>query len=69
LSSGDTLESVRCWHASSSEKQQKLGCFVNQKYFLLSLKRPSFYSFCEEEEECYQRVIRASPDDERMTSG
>jgi hypothetical protein len=33
------------------------------------LKRPSFYSFCEEEEECYQRVIRVLPDDERMTSG
>jgi hypothetical protein len=57
-SSGDTLESVRCWHASSSEKQQKLGCFLNQKYFLLSLKCPSFYSFCEEEEECYQSVTQ-----------
>jgi hypothetical protein len=33
------------------------------------LKRPSFYSFCEEEEEFYQRVIRVLPDDERMTSG
>jgi hypothetical protein len=67
LSSGDTLESVRCWHASSSEKQQKLGCFLNQKYFLLSLKCPSFYSFCEEEEECYQSVTRWRADDERIT--
>jgi hypothetical protein len=33
---------------STSEKLQKLGCFSNQKYFLLSLKRPSFYSFSEE---------------------
>jgi hypothetical protein len=50
-------------------KTTKAWLFVNQKYFLLSLKRPSFYSFCEEEEECYQRVIRVLPDDERMTSG
>jgi hypothetical protein len=44
--------------------------FLKSKIFLLSLKRPSFYSFCEEEEEeCYQSVIRVLPDDERMTSG
>jgi hypothetical protein len=36
---------------------------------LLSLKRPSFYSFCEEEEECYQSVTRWQADDKRMTSG
>jgi hypothetical protein len=40
LSSGDTLESVRCWHNSSSEKQQKLGCFVNQKYFFVIFETP-----------------------------
>jgi hypothetical protein len=40
------------------QKNNKSGCFLNQKYFLLSLKRPSFYSFCEEEEECYQSVTR-----------
>jgi hypothetical protein len=50
-------------------KTTKAWLFRKSKIFLLSLKRPSFYSFCEEEEECYQRVIRVLPDDERMTSG
>jgi hypothetical protein len=34
------------------KKLQKLGRISKQKYFLLSLKCPSFYSFSEEEEEC-----------------
>jgi hypothetical protein len=41
------------------KKLQKLGCFSKQKYFLLSLKHPSFYSFSEEEEEeCWRSVSR-----------
>jgi hypothetical protein len=65
LSSGDTLESVRCLHAF--RKTTKAWLFLKSKIFLLSLKRPSFYSFCEEEEECYQSVTRWRADDERIT--
>jgi hypothetical protein len=46
-----TVDTLLLLLQKTTKKLQKLGRFSNQKYFLLSLKRPSFYSFSEEEEE------------------
>jgi hypothetical protein len=40
------------------KKTTKAWSFLKAKIFLLSLKRPSFYSFSEEEEECWRSVSR-----------
>jgi hypothetical protein len=65
-SSGDTLESVRRWHASSSEKQQKLSCLLNQKYFCCLWNALAFIVFVKKKK---KSVIRVLSECYPMTSG
>jgi hypothetical protein len=45
-------------HTLLQKNYKSLVVSQKQKYFLLFLKRPSFYSFSEEEEKCWRSVSR-----------